>query len=81
MLAIFWIVMLVDAATRKFKESSDKIMWILIIVLVGWLGALIYYFVVYRKYKSAAWFWIILLLLLLLLVLGLLLSFLINYTV
>jgi len=51
--------MLVDAITRKFKESNDKIMWVLIIVLVSGLGCLIYYFVVYLKdkTKSMKWFW------------------------
>ena len=56
---LFWIIMLVDSATRKFKESSDKIIWVLIIILTGILGSLIYYLVVYRKdkTKSLVWFW------------------------
>lgn len=58
--------MLVDAATRKFKESSEKIVWILVILLASFIGSLIYYFVVYRKYKSLAWFWITLLIILVL---------------
>ena len=48
-LFIFWIVMLIDCAKRKFKLENDKIMWILIIIFLGWLGAIIYYFVVKRK--------------------------------
>lgn len=68
---VFWIIMLVDAATRKFKSDSDKVVWILVIVLVGIIGALIYYFVVYVKEggKSMKWFWITLLVLAILFVL------------
>jgi hypothetical protein len=42
---IFWIRMLVECVTREPDEGNDKLVWILIIVLGGWLGALIYYFV------------------------------------
>jgi hypothetical protein len=59
----FWIIILIDAATRKFKEDSEKIVWIIIIVFTGIIGALIYYFVIYINYKSLKWFWIILLIL------------------
>jgi hypothetical protein len=45
---VFWILMLVDCATRKL-DSSQRIAWILILVLTGILGAAIYYFVVKRK--------------------------------
>jgi hypothetical protein len=37
-----WIWMLVDCATREPSEGNDKVVWILIIVLTHWLGALIY---------------------------------------
>ena len=53
--------MLVDAATRKFKEGNDKIAWILVVIFAGIIGALIYYFVIYKKSKSMLWFWITLL--------------------
>jgi len=43
---IFWIFMLVDSVKRKYKENNDKIVWVLIIVLVGLIGAIVYYFVV-----------------------------------
>jgi len=38
-----WIWMIIDCATKE-KEGSEKIMWILIVILVGWIGALIYLF-------------------------------------
>lgn len=38
---IFWIWMLVDCATRE-PSTNDKIVWVLIIALTHWVGALIY---------------------------------------
>lgn len=43
---ILWIWMIVDCAKRKFKNENDKIVWILVIVLAGLIGSIIYYFVV-----------------------------------
>jgi len=37
-----WIWMLVDCATKEPAEGNEKIVWILVIVLTHWLGALIY---------------------------------------
>lgn len=39
-----WIWMIIDCATNEPSEGSDKIVWLLVIVLLGWLGALIYFF-------------------------------------
>ena len=47
---VFWIWMLVDCVQRKFKNDSDKVVWVLLIIFLHILGALIYYFVV--KYKK-----------------------------
>lgn len=44
--------MIVDVAKRKFKDENDKVVWILIVVLTGIIGALIYYFVIKRKDKK-----------------------------
>jgi len=43
---IFWIWMLADCLRRKFKKSDDKIMWMIIIFLLHFIGAGIYYFVI-----------------------------------
>jgi len=43
-LLVFWIWMLIDCVQREF-EGNGKIIWILVIVLLGWIGALIYLFV------------------------------------
>ena len=46
---VFWILMLIDSIKRNFKKENDKIIWVLVIVLTGILGAIIYYFVIKRK--------------------------------
>jgi hypothetical protein len=44
-LTAFWIWMLVEAATKEPNEGNEKIVWILIIALLGALGAIVYFFV------------------------------------
>jgi hypothetical protein len=41
---IFWIVEIIDAVRRDFAEPSEKIIWLLVIILTHFLGALVYYF-------------------------------------
>jgi hypothetical protein len=48
---IFWIFMIVDVAKRKFKNDNDRVVWILIVVLLHWIGALVYYFMIKRPDK------------------------------
>lgn len=53
-LFVVWIISLVDCAKRENLEfpspsESTKVMWILIIVLAGGIGAIIYYFLVMKK--------------------------------
>jgi ABC-type enterochelin transport system permease subunit len=40
----FWIWMLVDCATKETAQGNNKLVWILVIVLTGVIGALIYFF-------------------------------------
>jgi magnesium-transporting ATPase (P-type) len=74
---VFWIIMLVDSINRKFKGDSEKIVWVLVLVFTGVLGAFIYYFVVYvhDKSKSLKWFWITMLILAILILLIVVLFF------
>lgn len=51
-LFVFWIMMIIDCAKRKFKTDSEKVVWILILIFLGLLGAIIYYFVVKRHSKK-----------------------------
>jgi len=57
--------MIVDISKREFKASSEKVIWILFLLLTGFIGAMAYYFAVRRKdkTKSTKWFWILLVLL------------------
>lgn len=43
---IFWILMLIDCAKRNFKNDSEKVIWIIVIALLGAIGAAVYYFAV-----------------------------------
>lgn len=44
----FWIWMLIDCAQAPEPpgESNHRLIWILVLVFAGWIGALIYFFVV-----------------------------------
>ncbi len=44
--ALFWLWMLIDCVTRKFKNDTMKIVWTLIIIFLPFLGSLIYFFFV-----------------------------------
>lgn len=48
-ITIFWLWMLIDALKRKFKTSTDKLIWITVIISANVFGAIIYYFLVKRK--------------------------------
>jgi hypothetical protein len=41
----FWIWMLIDVIKRVPSEENKKLIWILVVVLAGFIGAAIYYFV------------------------------------
>jgi magnesium-transporting ATPase (P-type) len=47
--SIFWIMMIIHAAS---KPIENRPMWIVILVLTGLLGAIVYYFVVKRNFKE-----------------------------
>ncbi len=40
----FWVWMLVDCIQNEPSEGNDKIVWVVVIALTGWIGALIYFF-------------------------------------
>lgn len=43
-LLVLWVWTIVDCAKNEKSEGNDKVVWILVIVLAGWIGALIYVF-------------------------------------
>lgn len=42
---VFWVIMIIECATKESSQGNTKLIWILIIVFTHWIGALIYYFV------------------------------------
>ncbi len=42
---IFWLWVLVDCLTKESAQGNDKVAWTLLILLVPFIGALVYYFV------------------------------------
>ena len=42
---IFWIVMIIDCATKEADTGNNKIVWIIILVMTHFIGSLIYFFV------------------------------------
>ena len=43
---IFWILMIIDCAKRKFKADWEKIVWILVMLFATWIGALAYFIII-----------------------------------
>ena len=48
---VFWIMMIVHAASHPIE---NKAIWIILMVLTGIIGAIVYYFVVKRKFSQPA---------------------------
>ena len=46
---IIWIWALVDVIKRQFQNPNDKTLWIILVILLGWLGAIIYLIVGRKK--------------------------------
>ncbi len=49
LLFVLWIFMLIDCIKRNFKSDTEKIVWILVIILtvhIFAIGAIIYYFTI-----------------------------------
>ena len=42
----FLIWMIVDCAQRRFRNKAEKWIWIVLMVLTNWVGAIIYYIAV-----------------------------------
>ncbi len=40
----FWVWMLIDCAVKEPSEGNEKVVWVIIIALASWIGALIYFF-------------------------------------
>jgi len=45
---VAWLWMIVDCAKRNKFRNGDRVMWILLLVLTGFIGMLLYYFMEMR---------------------------------
>ena len=43
--SIFWLWMLIDAITNTRLNGTEKIVWVLVVLFLHFVGALVYYFV------------------------------------
>lgn len=43
---VLWLYTIVDAIQRDFDGENDKVLWVLVILFAGFIGSIIYYFVV-----------------------------------
>jgi hypothetical protein len=48
----FWIWMLIDCITKETDVGNNRLIWVLVIVFTGAIGALIYFFVRKQKRKT-----------------------------
>lgn len=46
---IFWIWALIDVIRREFPNPNDKILWIVLIIVLGILGSILYLIIGRRK--------------------------------
>jgi hypothetical protein len=42
---LFWVWMLVEAAVKEPSEGHEKVIWVLLILFLPFLGSLVYFFV------------------------------------
>jgi hypothetical protein len=49
----FWVWMLIDCVTKETDVGNSRLIWVLIIVLTGAIGGLIYFFVRRQPRKKA----------------------------
>jgi hypothetical protein len=55
---VFWIVALVDVARTPDQQfcnaGSDKLPWVLLVALAGWIGGLVWWFAKRRDVRAAS---------------------------
>ncbi len=50
--SIFWVLMLIDLLERDFKNKKDETTWLIVLLLTGVIGAIVYYAKVKRLKSS-----------------------------
>ncbi len=43
---ILWIWMIIDCAKRRFRNDVEKVIWIIALVLLNWIGIIVYFIVI-----------------------------------
>ncbi len=46
LLFAFWLWMIIDCARRVFRNTTEKIVWLVVVILGGWIGGLAYLLVI-----------------------------------
>ena len=49
---VFEVLMLIDAITNKKLAGSEKVVWVLLLILIPGFMSLAYYFMAYSKRKK-----------------------------
>jgi hypothetical protein len=49
----FWLWMLIDSLTNKGLDGSERVVWVLVIVLLPFIGSILYFFLGRLKRKVA----------------------------
>jgi len=42
---ILWIMAIVDIVNSRFRDDTTKIIWILLVIFIPFIGTILYYFV------------------------------------
>jgi hypothetical protein len=42
--AVFWIIMLIDCIRNRFLSGRAKVLWIVLLIFLNWVGMLAYFF-------------------------------------
>ena len=50
----FWLWMLIDVIKRCPSEDNKKLIWVLVVIFLGFIGAAVYYFVQRPKNPPSA---------------------------
>jgi hypothetical protein len=50
---VFWLWMLIHAITNKGLEDVEKIVWVLVIIFLPFIGSVIYFFIGRPKGRGA----------------------------
>jgi hypothetical protein len=46
---ILWLWALIDCIRRQFTNPNDKVLWLVLIILIGWIGPILYLIVGRKK--------------------------------